>query len=163
MAFLSRSKTARSSPAYELTPGANRKLASRHSRNNFPISVEVFWKDFRGIRVAEPLEGGVGPVLSVFAHDHEVLRFDCLGERGHFHAVFARIEPTTYNRLRFYETSQDEQVERSIFEITTNLAYYLDRNPEPQVRSSTSYDENTLGEVCASSRSAALHLLESQL
>ena len=59
--------------------------------------MEVFWKDFRGIRVAEPLEGGVGPVLSVFAHDHEVLRFDCLGERGHFHAVFARIEPTTYS------------------------------------------------------------------
>jgi hypothetical protein len=92
--------------------------------------LEVFWKD---------VAMGSGPGLSLVIRDEEVLRFDCLGAGGgHFHIEPERgISGSSQYRLRFPERTIEEQVERTIFELRTNLDTYLRHNRNPSVRRAT--------------------------
>jgi len=112
------------------------KPASKNIRKDvirYPISkesyLEVFWK---------ALEIGRGPAVSLVVHGREVMKFDCFGgERGHFHIYYgplAYLKDPSRQRLYFYEKSIDEQIERSIFELRTNIFYYLERHPDAKIR-----------------------------
>jgi len=130
-------------PDYELIPG---KRAGKHvvpCPDADDVWMEVFFKDFSNAKGPAELADGRGPVISLIVRDFEVIRFDCLGETGHYHIVFARPEATTTNRIWFYESSVEAQVKRALFEIETNIEYYLQRNPKRQVRSAVLSPDQT--------------------
>lgn len=144
---------------YELIPGLNRQhntvidYAGNHSTR-----IEVFWKDLRRAKelVAE-IERGVGPVVSVVLADHELLRFDCLGDCGHYHAAMMRENPDGEIRLWFREQSVPEQIERVHFELTRNLAYYQGRSPIKAVRE-LRLDPHVHAQRCDQAKAIALDL-----
>jgi hypothetical protein len=147
---------------YELTPGKNRpQCASVRYDTPADTRIEVFWKSFVGAQGSNWLDprlvDGIGPVLSFIVAGREVLRFDCLGDSGHYHVALMRPSPEVECRLWFRERSQIEQVERSIFELERNLEYYLARNPQPDVRSAR-VDPQEHRSRCAQARSQALAL-----
>lgn len=141
---------------YELNPGPNRgQLSTITYSSPQDTRIEVFWKDFRGLTSVDArLQDGIGPVISVIVVGREVLRFDCLGTSGHYHAVLVRPDPTAEIRIWFREQDLAEQVERSFFEIERNLDYYLKRNPLAEVRcAKIAADEHRTR--CAEAREAA--------
>lgn len=151
---------------YELIPG---KRPGKHVIN-YPNAndtrIEVFFKDFSNAKGPRALADGRGPVISLIVGGFEVIRFDCLGDTGHYHIVFSRpdtnIGKNTENRLWFYENSIEDQIERAVFEIGTNISYYLQRNPKRQVRE-TDFDMATLNDICREARRTALALAEEHL
>lgn len=65
---------------------------------------------------------GFGSALSLYINNWEFLKFDCFGkEKGHFHIYSGSKNKTIY----FVETTCEEQIEKSIYEISTNLKTYL--------------------------------------
>jgi hypothetical protein len=100
------------------------------------LVIDVFWKS---------LPIGRGPALSVFVCGDEFARFDCFGpDRGHFHlALFTPASVRQY-RLEFAERTAAEQIGRTIFEIDSNLAYYLERAANPAIRKFDVNRENLL-------------------
>ncbi len=90
---------------------------------------EVFWK---------VLPIGRGPAVSFFVHGEEVLKFDCFGAgRGHYHVnerQWSRRAPGVVQRLYLPETTVEAQIERTLFELTTNLAVYCRQNDDPRIR-----------------------------
>lgn len=114
------------------------------------VELRVCWKQ---------LEIGHGPAASLFVLGDEVLRFDCFGAgRGHYHAELVQPERAT-GRIYFPERSVEEQIERSLFELTRNLAYYLQRNPRRDVRRFC-VDPAALEQACAEARRRMLAYLE---
>jgi hypothetical protein len=90
------------------------------------VFLAVYWK---------VLEHGRGPACALFVHGREVLRFDCFGEhKGHYHIGLRGDDEASAFRLFLPEKTAEEQIDRTLFELTTNLAYYLQRNPDPRVR-----------------------------
>lgn len=107
--------------------GANHP--SRHDLQAVPLGgdahLNVYWKQ---------LDIGHGPAVSVVVHEEEILRVDCFGpDDGHMHAAFF-MPGSGENRLYFPENTREAQIERAVFEITTNLRYYLDRAVDPRIR-----------------------------
>jgi hypothetical protein len=151
---------------YELIPG---KRPGKHIID-YPDAndtrIEVFFKDFSNAEGPRELADGRGPVISLIVDGFEVIRFDCLGDTGHYHIVFARpdmsIDEDTENRLWFYESSIEDQIERAVFEIGTNISYYLQRNPIRQVRE-MDLDMATLTRICHEARRTALALAQERL
>ena len=100
---------------------------------NFEIqkdaSLQVYWKD---------VDLGRGPGAALYVRGAEILRFDCFGAgKGHYHvhpAEKSPLGPKGQNRLHFFERTIEEQVERAVFEITRNAAYYLERSRDPRVQ-----------------------------
>ena len=91
--------------------------------------VDVFWK---------VLPIGRGPAVSLFVHGEEVLKFDCFGAgRGHYHVnerQWSRRVRGVVQRLYLPEPTVEAQIERALFELTTNLSVYLQQNDDPRIR-----------------------------
>lgn len=87
--------------------------------------LEVYWKIF-GV--------GQGPAVILYIEGEEVLKFDCYGKAGHYHIQL--LESTAPSRLALHmkETDVAEQIDRAIFELDRNLAWYLERHPLKSVR-----------------------------
>ena len=139
-------------------------LGTTHDVAHYPIQrgadLYVYWKS---------LDEGKGPSASFFVLGEEVLRFDCFGEnRGHYHM---NLENRGHRRrnwasttglnsrkiicLYFPEKTVSEQIERSAFELTTNVRYYLWRNRDKKIKT-FSLDENRLREAVAVMKSKML-------
>lgn len=85
------------------------------------LCLAVFWK---GLVI------GTGPAFSVHAGAVEALKFDCFGEgEGHFHTAIPRTADERATRAWLVEKTRRGQVDRALFEIEMNLAYYLTRIP----------------------------------
>lgn len=144
---------------YELKPAKHRRQSALFPyRQPDDTYIEVFWKDFGAAEGVDPLlRGGIGPVLSLVVSGHEAMRFDCLGEQGHFHVALVRPRAGSEIRIWFRERTAPEQVERAVFELRRNLDYYLQRNPVEAVRSARiARDEHETR--CEEARRAALAL-----
>jgi len=90
------------------------------------VSLAVFWK---------VMDIGRGPALSVYVFDCEVLKFDCYGVgQGHYHVSLQGENEAREHRLLLPEKTAEEQIERTLFELTHNLSYYLQRNADPRIR-----------------------------
>lgn len=85
----------------------------------------VYWK---------VLEIGRGPAAALYVFEQEVLRFDCFGENGHFHARLDEAEKGNIDRRFFNERTVPEQIERSSEELTRNLRSYMAGSKEPRIR-----------------------------
>ncbi len=86
---------------------------------------EVFWK---------VLGHGQGPAVSLYIASEEVLKFDCYGDgSGHYHTQL--LKPGACSTvLMLPERTVAAQIDRAIFEMTDNLAWYLERHPLKAVR-----------------------------
>ena len=93
------------------------------------VAMEVYW-----LSVLE----GTGPAASLYVHHDEVMRLDCLGpDAGHMHVNMiqsARHPKGAKKRLYFCERTVEEQIERAVFELTTNAPYSLGLNEDPSVQ-----------------------------
>ena len=85
----------------------------------------VYWK---------VLKIGRGPAAALYVFGQEVLRFDCFGENGHFHARLDEAEKGSINRKFFNERTVTEQIERSSEELTRNLRSYMTGSKDPSIR-----------------------------
>jgi len=86
--------------------------------------INVYWKDVRG------------PGAALFIYGSEVLRFDCFGETGHYHQhpldkPFGR---EGENRLHFKDKATEAQIEQTIFELTRNVRYHVQRSKDPKIQ-----------------------------
>jgi len=92
------------------------------------IVFETYWKD---------VEAGKGPALVVWCDYRKVLKFDCFGKgRGHYHIsvpVFSK-RTEEFDRIFLPEETIEAQIERVVFELRTNLFYYLARAPHRRAR-----------------------------
>lgn len=83
----------------------------------------VYWKS---------LPIGCGPGVSLYIHDYEILRCDCFGGRdGHIHTNLrdlTGIQAGSGDHLLFAETSIQDQMDRSLFELRFNSHFHLRRN-----------------------------------
>lgn len=85
------------------------------------ITLAVFWK---------ALDIGSGPAFSLHAGASEPLRFDCFGPgEGHFHTEIPTFDGLRVDRIWLPEPTRRAQVDRALWEIETNAAYYLARTP----------------------------------
>ena len=63
---------------------------------------------------------GWGPAVALYVHGHEVLRFDCFGEGGHYHFIhfIGSVElGAQEHRLFFLKKTRTVQIERAEFEL----------------------------------------------
>lgn len=108
---------------------------------------QVYWKD---------LEHGKGAAIIVYAHGINALKFDCFGPgRGHYHLNIARYAQTRESRIFLPEQTPAEQIERAIYEIQTNLSYYLQRHRNRKVRC-TKVNQTQLKHALAEARALLL-------
>lgn len=108
----------------------DKQFPARMDLKRFKISEDFYIDVFR-----KDLPIGVGPALSVYLFGHEVLKFDCFGKNeGHFHVKSIVPDKKTQTRIYFYESSREEQIERTLFELLHNLSYYQIRCPQRGVR-----------------------------
>jgi hypothetical protein len=91
--------------------------------------------------------GACGPVVSVYSHGLEVLRFDCFGTGGHFHITPFALWDRAETRALFRERTAEEQIDRTMFEIMNNLDFYLSLNPKARVRN-TKISRELLAKAC---------------
>jgi hypothetical protein len=92
------------------------------------IVFETYWKD---------VEAGKGPALIVWFEHRKILKFDCFGKgRGHNHLSVPVHSKRTeeFNRIFLPEETIEAQIERVVFELRTNLFYYLARAPHRRAR-----------------------------
>jgi hypothetical protein len=114
------------------------------------VNLDVFWK---------VLPIGKGPASALFVLGEEVLRFDCFGaSKGHYHAAFYCQSNPTESRIYFPEQTVEAQIDRTIFELTRNLPYYLQRHRNPRIRL-IQVDKNALADACESARRQMLNYL----
>ena len=103
-----------------------------HRRDNCVISVQpgldvhVFWKR---------MTKGSGPSCAVFANGYQLIKFDCYGgTAGHFHVAMPARSVTQQNILRLDGTTVEQHIDRAMFELANNLAFYLSRSDLPAVQ-----------------------------
>jgi hypothetical protein len=105
------------------------------------VFVKVCWKD---------LASGRGAAVSLFVHGDEVVGFDCFGEDEDPRAQ--RPPPRQAAQRRCLpERSVEEQIERSIFELTSHLDHHLQRSPRRRIRRAR-VDRAALEQACAEAR-----------
>lgn len=91
------------------------------------LEFHVYWK---------ALPHGAGPACSVYWRDFEIMKFDCFGGiKGHFHVALPVAKGATSHVLRFDCETIEQQIDRTIFEITHNLKYYIERVVHSEARS----------------------------
>ncbi|MGJ8661296.1 MAG: hypothetical protein ACSHXL_04605 [Bacteroidota bacterium] len=121
-------------PKFGMSSGAGNDLEIKRERRNdlmrFEIDeglvVDIFWK---------VLPIGKGPALSLYVMGHEAITYDCFGPgEGHFHAKLVTPKPVTETRIFYPEATSALQIERTMFELKHNAAYYLERHPNQDVR-----------------------------
>lgn len=116
-----------------------RKQASESHDHRDPVFIrvtpqvvfETYWKD---------VEAGKGPALIVWFDYRKVLKFDCFGKgRGHYHIalpVYSK-QAAVFDRIFLPEETIEAQIERVVFELETNLSYYMARAPHRNARRGT--------------------------
>lgn len=102
---------------------------TRLNVKRFPVQpgvlLAVFWKD---------LAHGLGPCISAYIYQHEIVRFDCFGSPlGHFH-VHMQYGYVEEGRIEFPEQDIDGQLVRALFELRHNLIHWQQLHPDPRVR-----------------------------
>lgn len=132
----------------------NKKFQARNHVVRYEVQpdvhIDVFWKALPKWR---------GPGLSLFIYGDEVLRFDCFGKGdGHYHVDFYAPWATKNNKLFFTEPTVEGQIDRTLYELKTNLNYYLQRNPESKIRNIT-IDSDKLDNICEKIRESMNNLL----
>lgn len=92
------------------------------------IYLVVYW-------LREPF--GPGPAASMLVFGDEVIRFDCLGPRGHMHLNMKQSRGFPNggaSRLYYRERTIEEQIQRSCFELENNVRYALSLNAARRIR-----------------------------
>ena len=116
------------------------------------VDLEVYWK---------VLPIGKGPAISLYAFGFQILRFDCFGARdGHFHLLLGWPSPTSEDRIWLPEANATAQVERTVFELTKNVTYYLQRHNDERVRS-LHLEPARWSAACTQARDKMLYFLSS--
>jgi hypothetical protein len=115
---------------HKLNPPVSSLNTTRHDVCFFQIGslaqLEVYWKS---------VELGRGPAVILHVLDQYVMRFDCFGEKaGHAHFYMITPEKHCESRLFLLEKTVEAQIERAMFELSTNLNYWLARHRHPGVR-----------------------------
>ena len=88
------------------------------------VRLEVYWRDD---------EGGHGPASSLYVLEEEVFRFDCFGgDQGHYHF---NLRQNRGQRWYYEESTVQENIDRSVFEMTKNLPFCLWTNHDSNVQS----------------------------
>ena len=68
---------------------------------------------------------GFGSAVSLYINNYEFLKFDCFGiKKGHYHIYDDKINNTIF----FTETTPVEQINKTCFELSNNLNYYLEKS-----------------------------------
>ena len=90
------------------------------------VSLKVSWKIL-------PMEKA-RPFRFMF-FEFQILRFDCFGAAdGHCHLLLGWPSPASEDRIWLPEPNATAQVERTMFELTKNVTYYLQRHNDDRVR-----------------------------
>lgn len=92
---------------------------------------ETCWKD---------VAAGRGPSLIVWFEHRRILKFDCFGkDHGHYHISLPghSARRAELDRLFLPEKTIEAQIERVLFELRTNILYYLARAPYHRARWAT--------------------------
>ena len=114
------------------------------------VDLKVYWK---------VLPIGKGPAVAFYAFGFQIFRFDCFGARdGHFHLLLGWPSPTSEDRIWLPEPNATAQVERTMFELTRNVTYYLQRHNDERVRR-LHLEPATWSAACAQARDKMLHFL----
>jgi hypothetical protein len=114
------------------------------------VALKVYWK---------VLPIGKGPAVSLYVFEFQILRFDCFGARdGHFHLLLGWPSPTSEDRIWLPEPNATAQVERTMFELTKNVTYYLQRHNDERVRR-LQLEPEVWSTACARARDKMLHFL----
>src|SRR4029079_8036588 len=114
------------------------------------VDLKVYWKI---------LPIGKGPAISLYAFGFQILRFDCFGARdGHYHLLLGWPSPTSEDRIWLPEPNATAQVERTMFELTKNVTYYLQRHNDERVRR-LHLEPATWSTACTQARDKMLHFL----
>jgi hypothetical protein len=96
-------------------------------------------------------------VLYVF--EFQILRFDCFGVTdGHCHLLLGWPAPTSEDRIWLPEPNATAQVERTMFELTKNVTYYLQRHNDERVRR-LQLESEAWSMACTRARDKMLHFL----
>lgn len=114
----------------KLNPPTPAPKMIRHDVHLIPIDplakLELYWKS---------VDLGTGPAIILHVLDQYVMRFDCFGEKaGHAHLYLIEPEGHCESRLFLPEKTVEAQIERALFELSTNLDYWLSRHRHPSVR-----------------------------
>lgn len=111
------------------------RLSALHFSNRLDCCVHEVQPDVCVVSFWLNKPKALGPGASLYCHDLEVLRFDCFGaELGHFHLTPLSMWQATEKRIRFPELTVQAQIDRTAFELTHNVDYYMQLNPRPRVR-----------------------------
>ena len=63
---------------------------------------------------------GKGVAVSLYIHNIEFLKFDCLGNKeGHYHIY------NNNNRIFFSENTVEDQINKTVYELSNNIHVYL--------------------------------------
>ena len=131
-----------------LTAGIRRDVEWIHVQPD--VDLEVYWK---------VLPIGKGPAVSLYAFGFQILRFDCFGATdGHFHLFLGWPSSTGEERIWLPEPNVTAQVERTMFELTKNVTYYLQRHNDERVRA-LQLEPANWSAACTQARDKMLHFL----
>lgn len=122
--------------------------------------LEIYWTE-------APL--GSGPCVSMFVLEEEVMRIDCLGgTAGHMHLNPVQqsllVGWRTTPRLFFPPSDRDSQIERAVFELTSNTLLALHTNQLARIRNFTIEDSalETAAEKMRAAMNDLVHHHEAQ-
>jgi len=80
-------------------------------------------------------ETGVGPGVSLYVHESEILRFDCFGrDRGHYHSLPCLSALPCDKRISFIAETIESQANETVMEITKNYAAHLGKHFRRHIR-----------------------------
>jgi hypothetical protein len=134
---------------WDLAPGETRSDVE-WIRVQPDVTLKVYWKI---------LPIGKGPAVSLYAFEFQILRFDCFGARdGHCHLLLGWPSPASEDRIWLPEPNATAQVERTMFELTKNVTYYLQRHNDERVRR-LQLESEAWSTACARARDRMLHFL----
>ena len=133
----------------DLAPGETRRDVE-WIRVQPDVALKVYWK---------VLPIGKGPAISLYVFEFQILRFDCFGATdGHFHLLLGWPSPTSEDRIWLPEPNATAQVERTMFELTKNVTYYLQRHNDERVRR-LRLESEAWSTACTGARDKMLHFL----
>ena len=134
---------------WDLAPGETRSDVE-WIRVQPDVALKVYWK---------VLPIGKGPAVSLYAFEFQVLRFDCFGARdGLCHLLLGWPSPANEDRIWLPEPNATAQVERTMFELTKNVTYYLQRHNDERVRRLL-LESEAWDDACTRAREKMLYFL----
>lgn len=108
-------------------PSLRKNVVNHEIQDN--VWFQVYWK---------VLELGRGPAVILYIFDIAVLKFDCFGkDKGHYHVDMYKLgglNGVREKRVFLHEDTALKQIDRAVFELRTNLRFYLQHNPDVRIR-----------------------------